>query len=90
MEKKVGDNEADRIMKQSTEIGTAVHEAIEKFLGNNDWDHFQDTSDQIMARKMTSKFVDLGLKQNLTSLGIRSRFNFRQFICWYRRLCWYL
>ena len=61
--KKVGDSEADRIMKQSTEIGTAVHEAIEKFLGNNDWDYFQDTSDQIMARKMTSKFVDLGLNK---------------------------
>ena len=61
--KKVGDSEADRIMKQSTEIGTAVHEAIEKFLGNNDWDHFQDTSDQIMARKMTSKFVGLGLNK---------------------------
>ena len=61
--KKVGDSEADRIMKQSTDIGTAVHEAIEKFLGNNDWDHFQDTSDQIMARKMTSKFVDLGLNK---------------------------
>ena len=61
--KKVGDSEADRIMKQSTEIGTAVHEAIEKFLGNNDWDHFQDNSDQIMARKMTSKFVDLGLNK---------------------------
>ena len=61
--KKVGDSEADRIMKQSTEIGTAVHEAIENFLGNNDWDHFQDTSDQIMARKMTSKFVDLGLNK---------------------------
>ena len=27
---KVGDIEADRIMKQSTDIGTAVHEAIEK------------------------------------------------------------
>lgn len=61
--KKVGDSEADRIMKQSTDIGTAVHEAIEKFLGNNDWDHFQDNSDQIMARKMTSKFVDLGLNK---------------------------
>ncbi len=61
--KRIGDTEADRIMKQSTDIGTAVHEAIEKFLGNNDWDHFQDTSDQIMARKMTSKFVDLGLNK---------------------------
>ena len=29
---KVGDLEADRIMKQSTDIGTAVHEAIEKYL----------------------------------------------------------
>ena len=61
--KRIGDNEADRIMIQSTEIGTAVHEAIEKFLGNKVWDHFQDTSDQIMARKMTSKFVDLGLNK---------------------------
>ena len=61
--KRVGEIEADRIMKQSTEIGTAVHEAIEKFLGKNDWDHFQDTSDQIMARKMTSKFVDFGLNK---------------------------
>ena len=61
--KRVGENEADRIMKQSTEIGTAVHEAIEKFLGNSDWDHFQETSDQIMARKMTSKFVNLGLNK---------------------------
>ena len=61
--KRIGDNEAARIMMQSTEIGTAVHEAIEKFLGNKDWDHFQDTSDQIMARKMTSKFVDLGLNK---------------------------
>ena len=61
--KRVGEIEADRIMKQSTEIGTVVHEAIEKFLGKNDWDHFQDTSDQIMARKMTSKFVDFGLNK---------------------------
>ena len=29
---RVGDEEADRIIKQSTDIGTAVHEAIEKFL----------------------------------------------------------
>ena len=33
----------------------AKAKTIEKFLGKNDWDHFQDTSDQIMARKMLNK-----------------------------------
>ena len=33
---RVGDEEADRVIKQSTDIGTAVHEAIEKYLNNED------------------------------------------------------
>jgi len=60
---KVGDVEADRIMKQSTDIGTAVHEAIEKYLNKDYWDDFEETNDQLMARKMTSKFINQGLEK---------------------------
>ena len=58
---KVGDLEADRIMKQSTDIGTAVHEAIEKYLNKEHWDDFEENNDQLMARKITSKFINQGL-----------------------------
>ena len=60
---KVGDIEADRIMKQSTDIGTAVHEAIEKYLNKDHWDDFKETNDQLMARNMTSKFINQGLEK---------------------------
>jgi genome maintenance exonuclease 1 len=55
---RVGDEEADRVIKQSTEIGTAVHEAIEKFLNKESWNDFGDTSDQIMAKNISHKFVN--------------------------------
>ena len=54
---RVGDEEADRIIKQSTDIGTAVHEAIEKFLNKEDWDNFENTSDQILAKNISNKFI---------------------------------
>ena len=60
---KVGDIEADRIMKQSTDIGTAVHEAIEKYLNKDNWDDFKETNDQLMARNITSKFINQGLEK---------------------------
>ena len=59
---RVGDEEADRIIKQSTDIGTAVHEAIEKFLNKEDWDNFENTSDQILAKNITNKFIKDALK----------------------------
>jgi genome maintenance exonuclease 1 len=55
---RVGDEEADRIIKQSTDIGTAVHEAIEKFLNKQDWDDFDNTSDQILAKSISNKFIN--------------------------------
>ena len=58
---KVGEEEADRIIKQSTDIGTAVHEAIEKFLNNEEWDLFDNTEDQGIAKNITNKFIDVGL-----------------------------
>ena len=54
---RVGDEEADRVIKQSTDIGTAVHEAIEKFLNKESWNDFDDTSDQIMAKNISHKFI---------------------------------
>ena len=54
---RVGDKEADRIIKQSTDIGTAVHEAIEKFLNKEDWDDFDNSSDQILAKSISNKFI---------------------------------
>ena len=59
---RVGDEEADRIIKQSTDIGTAVHEAIEKFLNKEDWDNFENTSDQILAKNISNKFIKDALK----------------------------
>ena len=54
---RVGDEEADRIIKQSTDIGTAVHEAIEKFLNKEDWDDFDNSTDQILAKSISNKFI---------------------------------
>ncbi len=59
---RVGDEEADRVIKQSTDIGTAVHEAIEKYLNKDNWDDFVEDFDQVMAKNITSKFISHGLK----------------------------
>lgn len=59
---RVGDKEADRIIKQSTDIGTAVHEAIERYLNNEEWNIFESSSDGYLAQNITNKFVEIGLK----------------------------
>ena len=58
---RVGNEEAERIIKQSTDIGTAVHEGIEKYLLNQSWDNFSESSDQLLAKRMTNKFINDGL-----------------------------
>ena len=58
---RVGNEEAERIIKQSTDIGTAVHEGIEKYLLNQSWDDFSESSDQLLAKRMTNKFINDGL-----------------------------
>ena len=59
---RVGEEEAERIIKQSTDIGTAVHEAIENYLNGKSWDNFEETHDQQLAQKISTKFVNDGLK----------------------------
>ena len=60
--KKVGDEEADRITKQSTDIGSMVHEALENFLNEKDWKNFSDDQNGVIANKITNKFIDTGIK----------------------------
>ena len=59
---RVGEEEAERIIQQSTDIGTAVHEAIENYLNGKSWDNFEQTHDQLLAQKISKKFVNVGLK----------------------------
>jgi genome maintenance exonuclease 1 len=59
---RVGEEEADRIIKQSTDIGTAVHEAIENYLNGKSWNNFEETHDQLLAQKISNKFIKDGLK----------------------------
>ena len=58
---RVGEEEAERIIKQSTDIGTAVHEAIENYLNGKSWDNFDETHDQFLAKNISDKFIKDGL-----------------------------
>lgn len=58
---RVGEEEAERVIKQSTDIGTAVHEAIENYLNGNNWNNFEETHDQLLAQKISKKFINHGL-----------------------------
>ena len=58
---RVGEEEANRIIKQSTDIGTMVHEALELYLNEHEWRNFSDNQDGILAEKMTEKFIESGL-----------------------------
>ena len=69
---RVGDEEADRIIKQSTDIGSSVHEAIEKYLKDEEWNDFGESQNEYIAKKISQKFVDTGLN-NITEIwGLES------------------
>ena len=59
---RVGEEEAERITKQSTDIGTAVHEAIENYLNGKSWIILKIHCDQLLAKKISDKFIKDGLK----------------------------
>ena len=59
--RKVGPAQADAIVQESTLIGSAVHEAIENYLNGDSWDNFEETHDQLLAQKISEKFVNDGL-----------------------------
>ena len=58
---RVGEEEANRIIKQSTDIGTMVHEALELYLNDQEWRNFTDNQDGVLAERMTEKFIKSGL-----------------------------
>ena len=58
---RVGEEEANRIIKQSTDIGTMVHEALELYLNEKVWRNFSDNQDGVLAERMTEKFIESGL-----------------------------
>ena len=58
---RVGEEEANRIIKQSTDIGTMVHEALELYLNEQEWRNFSDNQDGVLAERMTEKFIKSGL-----------------------------
>ena len=64
---RVGDAEADRIVKQSTDIGSSVHDSIEKYLNGDLWDIFENTENEFIAKKIAHKFIKDGLK-NITEI----------------------
>jgi genome maintenance exonuclease 1 len=59
--KRVGEEEANRITKKSTDIGSMVHEALELFLNGRDWDNFSEDPNDLIAKKITTKFINTGL-----------------------------
>ena len=59
--KRVGEEEANRITKKSTDIGSMVHEALELFLNGRDWDNFSEDPNDLIDKKITTKFINTGL-----------------------------
>ena len=59
--KRVGEKEAERVVKESTDIGSAVHEAIEEYLNGNEWDNFSEKRTDLIAKSITNKFITDGL-----------------------------
>ena len=60
--RRVGEKEAERVVKESTDIGSAVHESIEEYLHGNEWDNFSDSRTDHIAKSITKKFISDGLK----------------------------
>ena len=58
---RVGDEEANRIIKQSTDIGTSVHLAIENYLNNKNWDDFGSSYEEKISQEITKRFISDGL-----------------------------
>lgn len=61
---RVGQEEADRISKQATTRGTAVHELLEKYLDNNP-DYLKG---QMPANVMSFKKIQKALDENITKI----------------------
>ena len=59
--KRVGDKEATRISTEAAGLGTKVHNAIEKYILNEEWDTFGNNHVSVLAKTMTTMMVENGL-----------------------------
>lgn len=55
--KRVGDAEAQRISNESAGLGTKVHNALEKFILEEDWDTFGSNHVSVMAQRMVNQMI---------------------------------
>ena len=55
--RKIGSAQADAIVKESTLIGSAVHEAIENYLLGKSWSNFTEDRNGFLAKSISSKFI---------------------------------
>ena len=61
--KRVGDAEATRISKEAAGLGTKVHNALEKYVLNEEYDIKGNNHISIMAKTMLDEMIDKGLRQ---------------------------
>ena len=60
---RVGEEEAQRISNESAGLGTKVHNALEKYVLNEDWQITGTNLVSIMAKRMVDQMVEKGLSQ---------------------------
>ena len=61
--KRVGDEEANRISRESAGLGTKVHNALEKYILQEDYEITGNNFISVMAQSMTKEMIDNGLKK---------------------------
>ena len=61
--KRVGDAEANRVSKEAAGLGTKVHNALEKYVLEEEYDIKGNNHISIMAKNMLDEMIDKGLSQ---------------------------
>ena len=61
--KRVGDAEANRVSKEAAGLGTKVHNALEKYVLNEEYDIKGNNHISIMAKTMLDEMISKGLSQ---------------------------
>jgi CRISPR/Cas system-associated exonuclease Cas4 (RecB family) len=61
--KRVGDAEANRISQEAAGLGTKVHNALEKYVLNEDYDISGNNHISVMAKAMLDEMISKGLSQ---------------------------
>lgn len=61
--KRVGDEAANQISRESAGLGTIVHNKIEKYILGQDWDHFGTNQVQQIAKVIVNNIITQGLSR---------------------------